>query len=268
MVDSYEPFIPFHNRAFRYGDSLFETIRVSNGKVMFLSDHLTRLKLGMTVLRMNVPADMRTDTILPLLQLLVEKNKLKPNARFRITVFRNEGGFYAPESNDISFLIEGKSIEDQGYVLNEKGLWVDLYTDIRKQINKLSNIKSGSALTYVMAGLTKQSMNLDDVLIVNENSHICEAISSNLFVVKNGTLFTPPLNDGCVAGIMRKQVLSLAHQHKILYFENQITVNTLMNGDEAFLTNAIRGIQWIGQFKNKYYTNKTAQFLTEKLNKI
>ncbi len=220
----------------------------------------------MTVLRMNVPAEFRTENIKALINELLEQNHILENARIRLTVFRNEGGYYAPETNDISFLIETETLDTKGYELNQKGLWVDIYADIKKQINKLSNIKSTNALHYVMAGLAKQSMNLDECLLVNDNGFICEAISSNIFVVKNGTLFTAPLSEGCVAGIMRKHVLNLAHQHKILYFENQITINTLMNGDELFLTNSIRGIQWVGQFKHKYYTNKTAQFFTEKLN--
>ena len=229
---------------------------------------MTRMKLGMTVLRMNLPAEFKTENINALINELIAQNQLKKDARIRLTVMRNEGGFYAPETNDISFLIEAEEYHGQGYELNQKGLWVDIYGDIKKQINKLSNIKSTNALHYVMAGLAKQSMNLDECLLINENGHICESISSNIFIVKNGTLFTAPLSEGCVAGIMRKHVLSLANQHKILYFENNITMNTLMNGDEVFLTNSIKGIQWVGQFKHTYYTNKMAQFFTEKLNAL
>lgn len=268
LISIYEPAIPFTNRAFRYGDALFETIRLARGKVMFLSDHITRLKLGMTVLRMNVPAEFKTDNIHALITELLNQNKITSDARIRLTVIRNDGGFYAPETNDISFLIETEPLTHNGYELNQKGLWVDIYADMRKQINKLSNIKSTNALHYVMAGLAKQSMNLDECLLINENSNVCESISSNVFVVKNGTLFTPPLNEGCVAGIMRKHILNIAHQHKILYFENQVTMNTIMNGDEMFLTNCIKGVQWVGQFKHKYYTNKTALFFTEKLNEL
>jgi branched-chain amino acid aminotransferase len=243
LFSIYEPAISFTNRAFRYGDALFESIRLSNGKLMFLSDHVTRMKLGMTVLRMNMPAEFKTENIKALILELLVKNELTEDARIRLTVFRNEGGYYAPETNDISFLIETEKLDTKGYYLNQKGFWVDIYADIRKQINKLSNIKSTNALHYVMAGLAKQSMNLDECLLINENGNICESISSNIFVVKNGTLFTPPLNEGCVAGVMRKHILALAHQHKILYFENNVTINTLMNGDEVFLTNSIKKIQ-------------------------
>lgn len=268
LISMYEPAISFTNRAFRYGDSIFESIRYTNGKIMFLADHVKRIKLSMTTLRMNVPAEFTTSNIEQLIVHLIEQNDIKKDARFRLTVFRNEGGFYTPDTNDISFLIESELIEEKGYVLNQKGLWVDIYAEIKKPINKISNIKTGSALLYVMAGITKTSLRLDDCLLVNDNGNIIESISSNIFVVKNGTLYTSPITDGCVDGVMRKQVLELAKQHKLLAFEQSLTVHTLTDGDEVFLTNAIKGIQWVGQFKNKFYTNQKAIFFTEKLNEL
>lgn len=265
LISVYEPSVAFNNRAFRYGDSLFESIRTCNNKLMFLRDHITRLKLGMTVLRMNVPAEFNTENMFEQIMLLLKHNSHAPNARIRLTVFRNEGGYYSPETNDISFLIESTEL-DSTYLLNQKGFWVDVYTDIKKSINKLANIKTGNALLYVMAGLAKQSMKLDDCFIINEKGIICESINSNIFIVKNGTLFTPPLSDGCVAGVMRKQIMTLASQHKILVFETTLTDYTLINADEVFLTNSISGLLWVGQYKEKYYTNKTAVYFTEILN--
>lgn len=268
VISLYEPAISFSNRAFRYGDSLFESIRYTNGKIMFLSDHVKRIKLSMTTLRMNVPAEFTTNNIEQLIIHLLEQNNIKQDARIRLTVFRNEGGFYTPDTNDISFLIESEVLETSGYTLNQKGLWVDIYAEIKKQINKISNIKTGSALLYVMAGITKTSLKLDDCLLVNDNGNIIESISSNIFVVKNGTLYTSPITDGCIDGVMRKQVLDIAAQNKILTFEQPLTVHTLTNGDEVFLTNAIKGIQWVGQFKNKFYTNQKSVLFTEKLNEL
>lgn len=268
VISLYEPAISFSNRAFRYGDSLFESIRFTNGKIMFLADHVKRIKLSMTTLRMNVPAEFTTGNIEALILHLLEQNNIKQDARIRLTVFRNEGGFYTPDTNDISFLIESEALETTGYQLNQKGLWVDVYAEIKKQINKISNLKTGSALLYVMAGITKTSLKLDDCLLVNDNGNIIESISSNIFVVKNGTLYTSPIADGCIDGVLRKQILDIAAQNKILTFEQTLTVHTLTNGDEVFLTNAIKGIQWVGQFKNKFYTNQKSVFFTEKLNAL
>lgn len=268
LINLYEPAISFTNRAFRYGDSLFESIRFTNGKAMFLVDHIKRIKLSMTTLRMNVPAEFTTANIEHLIVHLISENKIKTDARIRLTVFRNDGGYYTPDTNDISFLIEAEPLENSGYQLNQKGLWVDVYAEIKKPITKIANLKTGNALLYVMAGLTKKSLKLDDCLLVNDNGNIIESISSNVFVVKNGTLYTSPITDGCVDGVMRKQILDLAKLNRILVFEQTLTINTLMNGDEVFLTNAIKGIQWVGQFKNKFYTNPTSVLFTEKLNEL
>ncbi|MDO8998395.1 MAG: aminotransferase class IV [Bacteroidota bacterium] len=267
LISIYEPSVAFNNRAFRYGDALFESIRFCNNKIMFLRDHLNRIKLGMTVLRMNMPAEFNTENIEEQIMQLLKHNTHAPNARIRLTVFRNEGGYYTPETNDISFLIESEEVNGP-YELNQKGFWVDIYADVKKPLNKLSNLKTANALLYVLAGLAKQSMKLDECFLINETGTICESISSNIFIVKNGTIYTPPLSEGCVAGIMRKQIMNLATQNKILTFESPITINNLMNGDEVFLTNSIKGLQWVGQFKQKYYTNKLAQFFTDKLNEL
>ena len=266
LVSLYEPTISFANRAFRYGDSLFETIRFSKGKVMFLADHIQRIKLSMTVLRMNVPGEFNTINIQSLILHLIEQNDIESDARIRLTVFRNDGGYYTPDTNDISFLIEAEVLETKGYIINQKGLWVDVYAEIKKPISKIANLKTGSSLIYVMAGLTKKSLKLDDCLLINDNGHIIESISSNIFVVKNGSLYTSPLSDGCIHGVMRKQILAIASAKKILTFEQSLTLNTLMTGDEVFLTNAIKGIQWVGQLKNIFYTNRQAVFLNEQLN--
>ncbi len=269
LISTYEPSVSFSNRAFRYGDSLFESIRYCNGRVMFLSDHVKRIKLGMTTLRMNVPSEFTTANIETLiLHLISENNLTKQNARIRLTIMRNEGGHYTPDTNDISFLIETELLDAKGYTLNQKGLWVDIYAELKKPINKISNLKTGSALLYVMAGIAKNSVKLDDCFIVNEQGNIIETINSNIFIVKNGVLYTSPLNEGCIDGVMRKQILAIAQVNRILTFEQTITTNTLMNGDEVFLTNAIRGVQWVGQFKNKFYTNSQAVFFTEKLNQL
>lgn len=267
LITIYEPVVSFANRAFRYGDSLFETIRVINGKIMFMTDHLRRIKIGMTVLRMNIPAEFNAENISRLTSELIVKNKIANDARVRLTIFRNEGGFYAPHTNDISFLIEAEDLEHKGgYNLNETGFAVDVFHDIKKHKNKLSNLKTGNALIYVLAGIYKKDIKMDDCLIINEDGNVCESISSNIFIVKNGALYTPALSEGCIEGVMRKQIIDIAQQHRILCYEITLAFNTLMNADEMFLCNSIQGIRWIGKYKTKIYQSKLAAFFVEKLN--
>ncbi len=268
LISIYEPVISFANRAFRYGDALFETIRVVNGKIMFLHDHMRRIKVGMTMLRMNVPHELGADAISNLIHQLIQVNQITSDVRIRFTVFRNEGGFYTPTSNDISFLIETETLEEKGYCLNSPGYNVDVFHGIRKTKNKLATLKSGNALIYVLAGIYKKDIKLDDVILLNDEGNICESVSSNIFFVKNGALYTPTLDEGCVEGVMRRQILDLAQRNRILCYEITIPLNTMLNSDEIFLTNAIQGIRWIGEYKTKVYQNKMAMFFTQKLNEV
>ncbi|HXB41064.1 MAG TPA: aminotransferase class IV [Bacteroidia bacterium] len=267
LISIYEPVISFANRAFRYGDSLFETIRVIDGKVMYLHDHLRRIKIGMTVLRMNIPVDFNVENISRLISELIAKNNISNDARVRLTIFRNEGGFYTPYTNDISFLLEGEDLGFKGgYILNEVGYTVDVFHDIKKHKNKLSNLKTGNALIYVLAGIYKKDIKMDDCLIINEDGNVCESISSNIFIVKNGALYTPALNEGCVEGVMRRQIIEIAQSHRILCYEIPLAFNALMNCDEMFLCNTIQGVRWVEKYKTKVYQSKQASFFIEKLN--
>lgn len=268
LVSIYEPVISFANRAFRYGDALFETIRVVNGRIMFLNDHMRRIKVGMTMLRMNIPSDLGSETIASFVRQLIEINQLHGDVRVRFTVFRNEGGFYTPKSNDISFLIETEPMDETGYRLNDQGYKVDVFHDIRKPKNRLATLKSGNALIYVLAGIYKKDIKLDEVIILNEDGNICESVSSNIFFVKNGSLYTPALTEGCVEGVMRRQIIDLAQRYRILCYEINIPLNTMLNSDEVFLTNSIQGLRWIGEYKTKVYQNRLATFFNEKLNEV
>jgi branched-chain amino acid aminotransferase len=270
LVSIYEPLISFSNRAFRYGDALFETIRViKGGKIMFLADHMLRIKIGMKTLRMNVPNAFTTENMNRIIQDLIIKNELSNDVRVRLTIFRNEGGFYTPQTSDISFLIEAEDLGEQnGYNLNDVGYNLEVFHEIKKHKNKLSNLKSANALLYVLAGIYKKDIKVDDCIILNEENNLCESISSNIFIVKNGALYTPAVAEGCVDGIMRKQVIQLAQQNRILCYEISLALNTLMNADEVFLTNAVRGIRWVSQYKMKNYQNRLAGFFTDKLNEL
>jgi branched-subunit amino acid aminotransferase/4-amino-4-deoxychorismate lyase len=269
LISIYEPVVSFANRAFRYGDALFETIRVINRQAMFINDHMRRIKVGMTILRMNVPPDFNSDNISRLIDELIVQNNLKNDVRVRLTIFRNEGGFYTPKNNDISFLIETEDLHEKGgYRVNDNGYTIEVFHDIKKHKNKLSNLKSGNALLYVLAGIYKRDIKMDDCLIVNEDGNVCETISSNVFIVKNGALYTSALSEGCVDGVMRRQIINLAQQNRILCYEIPLLFNTLMNADEIFLTNAVKGIRWVGTYKTKNYQNKMASYFTDKLNEL
>ncbi|MBN4065863.1 aminotransferase class IV [Candidatus Amoebophilus asiaticus] len=265
IADSSKAIFSCHNRAFRYGDGLFETIRMINGKIKLLKEHYHRLSKGMHLLKMHIPDQFSISFFDNLIKELLKKNSLTQNARIRVTIYRNEGGLYVPFDNAISYLIEVEPLKSEVCQLNEKGYKIDIFSEAYKPTYPLSNLKTTNCLIYILAGLYKTENDLDDCVIMNSNNHIAEAISSNIFIYQNKLLLTPSLNDGCVEGIMRNQIIQLAKDNDIQISERSLTYHDLANADEVFLTNAIDGIKWVGQFKDKMYKNGLAIFLSNKI---
>jgi branched-chain amino acid aminotransferase len=259
--------LSYKNRAFCYGDALFETMHANGTDIQFFNDHITRLKYGMDILKMEIPSVIETGHIEKEIIKLLHKNKLYQGVRIRLTIFRNEGGKYTPQNNTISYLAETEYIENDQYEINQKGLVIDLFRDIKKPANKLANLKSANALLYVMAGLYAKNKNLDDCILLNEHDHLVEGISSNLFLVKGNIVSTPPLKDGPVAGIMRKQILKIADKYGLkVNYERSLKESDLLEADEVFLTNSITGIRWVLAYKDRRYFNNISRQFVEKLN--
>ena len=184
-------------------------------------------------------------------------------------VYRKEGVLYSPTNNEVNYLIQTKEIKNNEYQLNKTGLTIDIYKDIAKPNNILSNLKLTSAVFFVLAGIYKSERNLDECIILNENANIVEALSSNVFLVKDSNIYTPPLSSGCLNGIMRRQIIEIAKSLKLDLIDNApINAEDLINADEVFLSNSISGIKWVLAFKQKRYYNKTSKLLINKLNQI
>lgn len=256
------------NRSFRYGDGLFESIRIASNRPQFLKEHLKRLHAGMQVLKMNMHPLLNEAFLEASIIELSLKNNIGPGGRVRLTVYRNEGGLYTPDTNEVSYFIETEPLEDINYVLNSKGFTIDLYSEFKKQLHVLSNIKSANSILYVMASINRKQLGLDECLILNDKYCIIEGISSNIFAVKNGVLYTPPVADGCVDGVMRRKIIEIAQANRIAVYEISIMQNVLLGADELFLTNAVHGIRWIVAYKQKRYFNNTSKKLIEKLNEL
>ncbi|MHA4896527.1 aminotransferase class IV [Pedobacter sp. PWIIR3] len=256
------------NRGFRYGDGLFETMRICNGKLQFPEQHADRLSNGMKALKLEGTVLMDEYFLKQKATDLARKNKLKDDARLRLSVYRAGGGLYTPEHNKTGYLLEATSLSDTGYELNKKGLIVDVYDEITKSADKLSNFKTTNSLLYIMAGLFKKQNGLDDAFILNNAGFLCESISSNVFVVYNKEIYTPALSEGCVAGVMRSVVTGIAKQNNIPMIEAQINPEVLKEADEVFITNAVKGIQWVMGYGRKRYFNEVSKLMSAKLNAI
>jgi branched-chain amino acid aminotransferase len=195
------------------------------------------------------------------------RNKVK-HGRLRLTVYRDAEGLYTPTLNKMGYCMELQPVDEPRYFLNSKGLIMDVFTDLPKATNYLSNIKTCNSLIYVMAGIFKAQNKLDDVFLLNQNGFLCEAGSSNIFVWYQDHLYTPALSEGCVEGVMRQVVINIAKKNNIAVTEAQINPEILYEADEVFLTNATRGIQCVMGYGVKRYFNKVSKMLMDELNKL
>lgn len=255
------------NRAFRYGDSLFETIHANGTELQFLPEHLNRLTRGMDCLGMIIPSGFHQN-IKKNIIFLINKNKAFAGTRIRLSVFRKNGGLYTPTDNSISYLIETLVLENAQYTLNRKGLIIGIYDEMRKSYNLASQYKTGNSLPFILAANYRKKMNWDDCLLLNERGNIVESTNSNIFLVKNGVLMTPSIENGGVSGIMREQIIEIATSLNITVFDDcNLNQENILNADEIFLTNAIRGIQWVVAYQQRRYFNKIAKLLIEELNR-
>jgi branched-chain amino acid aminotransferase len=252
------PVITSQNRSFRYGDGLFETMQMHEKKILHLDFHFDRLLAGMKLLEMHLPvfftATYFTDTV----NKLLAKNFILQNARIRLTVFRGEEPIYNTENNQANFIIETFSLPEK-IALNEKGLVIDLFEDGLKSCDQFSNIKSNNYLTSLMALRFASKNNLDEAIVLNSFQRVCESSIANIFIVKNNVLFTPPLSEGCVAGVMRRWMLENLSKRSITVKETELSPQDLLSADELFLTNSIRPVRWVQQFRDKIYRNETAK---------
>jgi branched-subunit amino acid aminotransferase/4-amino-4-deoxychorismate lyase len=262
LFDDNERLLTSQNRAFRYGDGLFESIRVFKGKTPFYNYHFERLLRGMKALRMNIPTYFNPHYIKNELSKVIEN---QPNSRVRLAVYREDGGLYTPSTHNIDFLIESTPLLESKYLLNDLGLTIGVFKDYKLRLTPVSAFKTSNSLPYVMAGIFAKENSFEDVLMLNTEGFVAEGISSNIFIVKENKLITPSLSSGCVGGIMRQIVFETAQEQGISCEESNISVQDVETADEVFYTNAMQGIRWVENFEAKTYHNEMAQKLYELL---
>lgn len=250
------------DHSYRYGDGLFETMKMIKGNILFEEFHFERLSSGSEVLKFSIPALLTKQKISEEIKTLCKKNNCEELARIRLSVSRGNGGVYDCD-NKFSYLLECWPLERNSDDLNSNGLMVDVFPDARKTIDAFSNLKSANYLPYVMAAVWAKENKLNDALILNQHNRICDATIANVFWVKDNKVYTPTLSEGCVAGIMRNQILNL----DMGVNESMLTEETLLNADEIFLTNVITGIRWVKQCRDMIYANKVTAKVYAELNR-
>ena len=239
--------LPINDRAFQYGDGLFETVRYENGQIWFWSDHFARLLAGMTALQLIQPRDFSAEIVYQHILQLISANGLTHQAtRIRLQVWRQPGGVYTPIQNSANLLIT--SLPGSAFSVTEKAS-VGIYSDFRLSPSPVSAFKTLNALPYVLAGLYKEQHGLNDVILLDAAGNMAECLASNLFWFSGQTLYTPSLQTGCINGIIRQQLLRLAPNRNISVAEDFYQPNALARAEAVFCAN-VMGIQWLRSLKD------------------
>lgn len=255
------------NRGFLYGDGIFETVKILDGKVLFLEDHYFRLMSGMRIVRMEIPMDFTMEYFENQLLDTAKANDCLHSGRARMTVFRNSGGYYLPKTNEISFLVEAIALPNSLYQIAKAEYEVDLFKDFYVTKQLLSAIKSTNRLVNITGSIFADENGLQNCLLLNDEKNVIEALNGNLFMLSGNQLVTPPVSDGCLNGVMRRQLLALAKKDEtITVAEQSISPFDLQKADELFVTNVITGIQPITKYRKKEFATDFAARLLVRLN--
>lgn len=240
-------------RAVFYADGLFETIRVCGGRAPLLGRHWRRLEAGLKSLGMLAPAGWSVDALAAELAATG-----LTHGRARLQVWRAPGGLYLPESEEVLHQWTTASMEGPLFEWPEKGLHVGTCAEVRLPVDAFSHLKTLNAARYVQAARLARAKGWDDALLLNGQLRVVEATSSNVFLVAGKTLTTPPLSEGCVAGVVRGYLLEIASRAGFEVSEKPVTFAALAGAEEVFLTNAVRGIAWVEVWEGWHYkTEKT-----------
>lgn len=257
------------NRSFLYGDGIFETLKVVNGKILFSEEHYFRLMASMRIVRMKIPMDFTLEFFENQVISLTDVLSISNSARVRITVFRNEGGLYLPDKNTVSYVIEATSLASKKYEIAQDNFEVDLFKDSYVSAQLLSTLKTTSKILNVTASIFAKENDLNTCLLLNDKKNVVEAIAGNLFMLTGNKLITPPISEGCLNGIMRKQIIKLIKDFpEIEFSEAIISPFDLQKADELFVTNVIQGIQPITKYRKKEFKTIFSVQLLDKINEI
>jgi branched-chain amino acid aminotransferase len=269
IVDSATDKLSLENRGYKFGDALFETLKVVNNTILFWEDHYFRLMASMRILRMEIPMNFTMEFLeLEILKTIAANTLQASSARVRLNIDRGEGGTYKPKNQNINFNIIAEFIKDDVYSMSNASQYtVDLFKDYFIAPSLLSTLKTNNKIIHVLGSIYAEENALENCLILNTNKTIVEALNGNLFLIKGKTIKTPPIEDGCLKGIMRKQIIELIKQQKDYEFlEMSIAPFELQQADELFITNVITGIQPITNYRKKTYATKISEDLVQQLN--
>lgn len=269
LIESENATVALDNRGLNYGDAIFETMRFADGKLFFWKDHYRRLISTLGILKMEVPNAFKIDLLeQEILRTVRTSNSLNGGFRIKLLVWRKTGGKYGPISNKVEYAITFEKLEASAYILKETKYEIALFKDHLISSGILSSLKTNNKLVNILGSIFAKENGYENCLLLNENQRVVEALNGNVFLIFDDTIFTPPITDGCLNGIMRKHIISIAKKipnYKVK--EVSVSMSDVLSADEIFITNVIQGIVSVSKFREKTYGNEVAGIILPKLNK-
>lgn len=250
------------NRAFKYGDAIFETVKVIRQKVIFWEDHYFRLMSSMRMLRMKIPMEFTLEFLEKEILKTIAVQDAAASYRVRLNIYRKDGGLYTPKTNKIDYSIHVN--ENLHQIKDSYSL--DVFKDFYNYSGLLSTIKTNNRMLNTLASIFAQENDLDNCILLNEKKGVVEVTNGNIFIVKGTVVKTPALDQGCIKGIIRSKVIDIILKNKEFTIEEtSISPFELQKADEVFITNAIVGIQPVSSYKKKKFTSKVGQKIANNL---
>lgn len=254
------PELALLNRSFRYGDGLFETIRIFEGKLLLWELHIQRLLAGMAALGFEFEENAFRENLFRGISGMPQLGL--PHGRLRIHVYRQGGGAFAPEVNTPGLLIEAQALAADTFSASPEPLLLADCENIALHPHALSRFKTANSLPYVLAAMEAQRKQAQDVLLFCGN-YAAEASASNLFAWDGNSLLTPGLDTGCLDGCMRRHIVQLAAQLGLPCREARLDAAALLDMQELFLCNSISGIRPVTAYRHRRWDSLSLPLVQE-----
>lgn len=231
------------NRAFLFGDGLFETMVFQNGKIRFSGLHFKRLLTGCEVLGMSSEQLSSIEEIERALNLGFGEDRV---LRVRWNVYRSGKGKYTPLTDEVE---ESLQIEDfYAAPLTKQSAFV--HPEIYLSSSPWSSCKTLNALPYVIANRDRVKLGMEEVILLGQGSFVSEAGAANLFWVKSGVFYTPSLGTGCVEGIGRTVIIDLLKSKGIELQEGYFRLDDMYEASSVFTSN-VTGVSYLHTLEGK-----------------
>ena len=258
----------FNNRGFLYGDSVFETIKIIDNKIIFWEEHYLRLMSSMRILRIEIPNNYTPEFF----EKEIIKTNLKTDSSFsgrvRLTIYRGGSGLYLPNNNFPIFVINSNKTNEKLFKIDRDVYKVDLFKDYQIQSNLISNLKTNNRVINVIGSIYAQENELDNCVLLNDNKLVTEFLNGNIFIINDNVIKTPTISTGCLNGVMRKKIIELIKkvpEYKIQ--EKDFSPYELVSSDEIWVTNSISGIIPVTEYRRKFFSNNIGTITVNYFNK-